>query len=91
MIVIDIWGGRKSSFHMARFLRPIEEAMRIARDEVVNGYLVNLRGELAWGAFHEFDSRLPVKGAKRRGAHGQVGKSEADAERATEGSQPKCK
>lgn len=57
MIVVDIWGGEKSMDYLARFLRPVEEALQIARIELAKGYLVNLRDEVAWGEFEEFDSR----------------------------------
>lgn len=57
MIVVDIWGGEHSQDHLARFLRPLEEAMQIARNEVMKGYLVNLRDGPAWGPDDEFDTR----------------------------------
>lgn len=57
MIVVDIWGGEGSGDHLARFLRPVEEALQIARNELSKGYLVNLRDEIAWGSFKEFDER----------------------------------
>jgi hypothetical protein len=57
MVVIDIWGGKNSCDHLARFMRPIEEALQIARNELMKGYLVNLRDEVAWGNEEEFDMR----------------------------------
>ena len=57
MIVVDIWGGESSMDHLARFLRPIEEALQLARNELMKGYLVNLRDEVAWGKCEEFDDR----------------------------------
>ncbi len=57
MIVVDIWGGEDSGDHLARFLRPVDEALTIARTELAKGYLVNLRDEVAWGEFKEFDNR----------------------------------
>lgn len=57
VVVIDIWGGESNQDHLARFMRPIEEALKIARVELVKGYLVNLREEVAWGKDEEFDSR----------------------------------
>lgn len=57
MIVVDIWGGENSSNHLARFLRSIEDALAIARTELAKGYLVNLRDEMAWGEWKEFDDR----------------------------------
>jgi len=43
--------------HMARFIREVEEALVIARRELGDGYLVNLRTEVVWGSEHEFDRR----------------------------------
>lgn len=57
MVVVDIWGGENNMDHLARFLRPLEEALKIARNEVAKGYLVNLRSEVAWGREQEFDNR----------------------------------
>lgn len=57
MIVVDIWGGESSMDYLARFMRPMYEALQIARIELAKGYLVNLREEIAWGADEEFDSR----------------------------------
>lgn len=57
MIVIDVWGGEDSQDHLARFLRPVDEALEISRRELAAGFLVNLRGEAAWGPECEFDER----------------------------------
>jgi len=57
MIIVDIWGGENSMDHVARFLRPIKEALEIARLELMKGYLVNLREEIAWGPEQDFDDR----------------------------------
>jgi hypothetical protein len=57
MTVVDIWGGEHSQDHLARFLRPLDEALQIARNEVMKGYLVNLREDVAWGKEAEFDTR----------------------------------
>lgn len=57
VIVLDVWGGHHSMDHMARFLRPMEESLRLAVVELSKGYLVNLRAEIAWGRYHEFDNR----------------------------------
>ena len=56
-VIIDIWGGNNSMDHLARFLRPIEEALQISRNELMKGYLVNLRDEMEWGTYKEFDNR----------------------------------
>jgi len=57
MIIIDIWGGELSQCHLARFIRPVSEALRIAKCNLERGFLVNLRRELAWVDFEEFDNR----------------------------------
>jgi hypothetical protein len=57
MIVVDIWGGEGSGDHLARFLRPVDDALKSARTELAKGFLVNLRDEVAWGEFKEFDAR----------------------------------
>lgn len=56
-IVVDIWGGEHSAVWLARFLRPIDEALQIARIELSKGYLVNLRAEIEFGEDCEFDDR----------------------------------
>ena len=58
MIVLDVWGGQDSCEHVARFLRPLEEALILARIELLKGYLINLREEIAWGSRQEFDTRV---------------------------------
>ena len=57
MIVVDIWGGERSMDHVARFYRGLEEALEIARNELLKGFLVNLREEANWGSDTEFDKR----------------------------------
>lgn len=57
MVVIDIWGGERNQEHLARMLRPIPEALKITQSELLDGFLVNLRREVAWGSFEEFDAR----------------------------------
>lgn len=56
-VVIDIWGGDCHCDHLARFIRPLEEAMQIARNNLFKDYLVNLRTEISWGQKEEFDIR----------------------------------
>lgn len=56
-VVVDIWGGEDSQIFYARYIRPIENALEVAKEELERGYLVNLRTELAWGDFEEFDGR----------------------------------
>lgn len=57
MIVIDVWAGHNSQDHVARFFRPMTEALAIAERELSAGHLINLRQELAWGSTREFDTR----------------------------------
>ena len=58
MVVIDIWGGHHSLDHLARYIRLIDDALEISKLELLKGYLVNLRTEIAWGSYKEFDIRL---------------------------------
>lgn len=58
-VVLDIWGGECSCDHVARFIRPADEALRMAATDLAKGYLVNLRATLAWGGVKEFDERCP--------------------------------
>jgi hypothetical protein len=61
-IVVDIWGGKNSGDHVARFLLPMEEALVVTQVELTKGYLINLRLEtdLAWGDDLNFDKRLKL-------------------------------
>ncbi len=61
MIVVDVWGGEGSQNHLARFLLPINEALIMTRNELKMGNLVNLRKEIAWGSYKNFDNRLTVE------------------------------
>ena len=56
-IVMDVWGGHHSQDHVARFIRSIDDAFELSRSELRGGFLVNLRSEVAWGDFEEFDLR----------------------------------
>jgi len=49
-ILVGVWGGPQRLIHMARFIREVEEALVIARRELGDGYLVNLRTEVVWGS-----------------------------------------
>jgi hypothetical protein len=57
MVVMDVWGGDNSDNHVARFIREIDDALKLSRKELDLGYLVNLRAEAAWGRYTEFDER----------------------------------
>ncbi len=59
-IVVDIWGGHHSQEHLARFMREPDDALEIARQELRNGFLVNLRQEIGWGDVADFDNRISV-------------------------------
>lgn len=56
-VIVDVWGGDRSQDHVARFVRPIEKAIEIARAELLRGYLVNLRADAEFGPDGDFDSR----------------------------------
>jgi len=56
-IVLDVWGGEGSQDHVARFCRDVDDALEIARTELSNGFLINLRAEAGWGAYEDFDAR----------------------------------
>ena len=58
MVVVDIWGGKLSQDHVARYLLDTEAAMTLAKHELHQGYLVNLRQEAKWGQEYNFDTRL---------------------------------
>ena len=57
MIVVDIWGGEGSQDHMARYILPMDDALKLASNELQAGFLVNLRKEVAWGSYRNFDNR----------------------------------
>lgn len=59
MCVLDVWGGRDSEEHIARYILTIHDAVLLAELEVQSGFLVNLRAEVAWGGFVNFDKRIP--------------------------------
>lgn len=60
MIIVDVWGGRDSQDHVARFVRDEDDALEIARGELRAGYLVNLRWDAAFGPANDFDNRRAV-------------------------------
>ena len=59
-IVLDVWGGESSMDHIARYLPPIDECWELARKELEQGYLINLRLEIAWGDMTPFDDRIDM-------------------------------
>lgn len=56
-IILDVWGGELSQDHVARFVRTVEDALDIAKDELAAGNLVNLRQDAVWGDYADFDER----------------------------------
>lgn len=58
MVVLDVWGGDYSTEHLARFVLELENALEVAKLEVMQGYLVNLRHDMSFGPQHSFDSRI---------------------------------
>lgn len=57
-VVIDVWGGDNSMDHLARFLRMWDaEAQALVTRELSAGFLVNVRREIAWGDYKDFDDR----------------------------------
>lgn len=61
-ICADIWGGADSQDHLARYILPIEEALHLARRELADGFLINLRAEPSWGPEQNFDERITNQG-----------------------------
>lgn len=56
--VIDVWGGEGDQDHVARFLRHWDkDTQALISRELANGFLVNVRREVAWGDDEEFDAR----------------------------------
>lgn len=56
--VIDVRGGKSDIDHLARFIRPWNgDAVSLVSRELSNGFLVNVRREIAWGRDAEFDER----------------------------------
>jgi len=67
-VITDLWNGPSSMNHAARYVRPWEEALRIAVRALEAGYLVNLRADHAFGVADEFDHTshaYPVNAHKR--------------------------
>lgn len=57
-VVIDVWGGQGDMDHLARFIRSWDgDAISLVSRELSNGFLVNIRREIAWGIDHAFDNR----------------------------------
>jgi hypothetical protein len=59
IVSADIWGGPEGRFnHVARYVLNIDEALQLARRELVDGYFVNMQGKPHWGPESNFDSRI---------------------------------
>lgn len=58
MIICDVWGGEFSQEHVARYVLDLDEALKLASAEISDGYLVNLRSEVTWGGYVNFDDRM---------------------------------
>lgn len=56
-IVVDIWGGEDSSDYLARFILPMDQALQVAKQELLGGFLVNMRSDIVFGIEHNFDNR----------------------------------
>ncbi|MDF1599679.1 hypothetical protein PZ895_07805 [Mesorhizobium sp. YIM 152430] len=61
LVVCDVWGGENSQDWVARFIRSVDVALEVARQELAAGYLVNLRAEAVFGPNSEFDNRSAVQ------------------------------
>lgn len=60
-IIMDVWGGPKSQEHIARFVRTIDDALEMSKEELDHGYLINLREEAGWGEYKDFDLRPKIQ------------------------------
>lgn len=56
-IIMDVWEGKHSENHVARYVRDVEDAFELSRVELRAGFLVNLRAEAVWGTYEDFDIR----------------------------------
>lgn len=56
-VVIDIWSSDNHITLVARTLTDFETAIKIAKQELEDGNLVNMRAEAAWGPGEAFDIR----------------------------------
>lgn len=56
-IVYDVWGGDLYMDHLARYACSVQTAAAMMPNDLADGYLVNLRRDLAWGAEGTFDVR----------------------------------
>lgn len=56
---MDIWGGEMSTEHLARYMLPVEDALVLAKAELNQGFLINLRREAGdWGPAETWDTRV---------------------------------
>ena len=56
-IVVDVWGGENSGELIARSILPVKEALQCAEQELLAGFLVNLRQDAVFGRQENFDLR----------------------------------
>lgn len=61
IVCLDVWQGEFSENHVARYILPLNEALTLASHELTEGNLINLRKEINWGKFENFDLRIGVK------------------------------
>jgi len=59
-ICVDIWGGHHHMTHLARYMIPVDEALTLAKNELKEGFLVNLRKDIGWGKEENFDNRMKI-------------------------------
>jgi hypothetical protein len=69
MIVCDIWGGHLHQDHVARYILPVEDALIWAKQELADGYLVNLRDDAEISGFENFETRAQSPITTDGGSH----------------------
>lgn len=57
--IVDVWGGDHSMDHVARFVVRINDSLILAKHELEQGFLVNLRCDERLGSSENFDLRAP--------------------------------
>lgn len=56
-VILDVWGGENSGEFVARSMLSLDLALKAAEQELLAGYLVNMRVEHGWGPEENFDKR----------------------------------